>query len=89
MSLCEVCERNMGKEVHHLQHQKEASPNGIIQREDSGLVFHKNHVANLVTLCEKCHREFHKTEDTEIQHKKVKTSEGYKLKDMIEFSELK
>ena len=50
MNLCEKCKKNVGKEVHHLQHQNEANENGIINKD--GKVFHKNNVANLITLCE-------------------------------------
>jgi DNA mismatch repair protein MutS len=72
MNLCEKCNKNVGKEVHHLQHQNEANENGIINKD--GKVFHKNNVANLITLCEDCHNEIHKKN---IQHKKVKTTKGY------------
>ena len=73
MNLCEKCKKNVGKEVHHLQHQNEANENGIINKD--GKVFHKNNVANLITLCEDCHNEIHKKN---VQHKKVKTiGKGY------------
>jgi DNA mismatch repair protein MutS len=77
MNLCEKCNKNVGKEVHHLQHQNEANENGIINKD--GKVFHKNNVANLITLCEDCHNEMHKKK---VQHKKVKTSQGYKIKEI-------
>lgn len=69
VGLCEHCGKHLADEVHHLQHQKHANANGFI--EDSG--FHKNHAANLISLCEKCHDLFHKTK---TQHKKVKTAKG-------------
>ena len=73
MNFCEKCKKNVGKEVHHLQHQNEANENGIINKD--GKVFHKNNVANLITLCEDCHNEIHKKN---VQHKKVKTiGKGY------------
>jgi DNA mismatch repair protein MutS len=73
MNLCEKCNKSVGKEVHHLQHQNEANENGIINKD--GKVFHKNNVANLITLCEDCHNEIHKKN---VQHKKVKTiGKGY------------
>ena len=59
MGNCEKCGVNIGTEVHHLQHQKEANEEGVIETKDT--IFHKNHLANLVTLCESCHQEFHKT----------------------------
>lgn len=77
MNICEKCNKNVGKEVHHLQHQNEANENGIINKD--GKVFHKNNVANLITLCEDCHNEIHKKN---VQHKKVKTSKGYVLKEI-------
>jgi DNA mismatch repair protein MutS len=75
--ICEKCGVNMGTEVHHLQHQNEANNDGIIN--NNGLVFHKNNLANLITLCEKCHNEIHKSK---TQHKKVKTSKGYQIQEI-------
>ena len=77
MNLCEKCNKNAGKEVHHLQHQSEANENGIINKD--GKVFHKNNVANLITLCEDCHNEIHKSS---AQHKKVKTTKGFVLQEI-------
>ena len=77
MNLCEKCGINIGTEVHHLQHQNDANEDGIIMNNDS--VFHKNNVANLITLCEKCHLDFHKENS---KHKKVKTTRGYKIKEI-------
>ena len=74
VSLCEKCGINMGTEVHHLQHQADANENGIITTNDG--VFHKNNLANLMTLCEKCHDEIHKKN---IKQKRVKTSKGQKV----------
>jgi len=74
VSLCEMCKKGLGTDVHHLQHQNEADAAGIIMNDDS--TFHKNKLANLMTLCEKCHDEIHKTK---VQHKRVKTTKGYKL----------
>jgi len=77
MGLCEKCGLSLGTEVHHLQHQKEADEKGFITGKDG--FFHKNKLANLVTLCETCHHEFHKSKK---QHKKVKTSKGFILKEI-------
>jgi len=74
VSLCEKCGKNMGTEVHHLQHQADANEDGIISTSYS--VFHKNSLANLMTLCESCHDEIHKKG---IKQKKVRTSKGQKL----------
>jgi len=78
LSLCEKCGKNMGTEVHHLQHQCEANDDGIISNTD-GSTFHKNKLANLMTLCESCHNEFHKSNKKNVR--RVKTSKGYKVLD--------
>ena len=57
MGLCEKCGKLMGKEVHHLEPQRNANEDGIIIKD--GVPFHKNNAANLMTVCEKCHAEFH------------------------------
>ena len=68
---CEICKNKKASEVHHLQHQKNASAqNDYIQ------TFHKNHIANLLNICEDCHQKIHKSGH---QHKVVKTTAGYKL----------
>ena len=41
--------------------------------------FHKNHPANLLTLCEGCHLNIHKSGK---QHKKIKTSIGIEIEEM-------
>jgi 5-methylcytosine-specific restriction endonuclease McrA len=64
----------MGTEVHHLQHQADADENGIIKTDDA--LFHKNNLANLMTLCESCHNDMHKHD---VKQKRVKTSKGTKL----------
>jgi len=70
-----MCKKNMGTDVHHLQHQNEANSEGIIMNNDS--TFHKNKLANLMTLCDKCHDDIHKTD---VQHKRVKTTKGVVVK---------
>jgi DNA mismatch repair protein MutS len=53
--LCQICRVEIGQEIHHLQPQAvAASDSGLIRTED-GAVFHKNHPANLITLCRRCH----------------------------------
>lgn len=74
VSLCEKCGKNMGTEVHHLQHQVDANEDGIIATSDT--LFHKNNLANLMTLCETCHDDIHKKG---LKQKKVKTSKGQKI----------
>ncbi len=66
-NMCEFCKKEIGTEIHHLQHQKNADENNFIDH------FDKNHVANLASICEKCHNSVHLTDS---QHKKVSTSNG-------------
>ena len=68
---CEICKINKASEVHHLQFQKNADINNIINGE-----FHKNNKANLINICEECHDKIH---EKNIQFKFVKTSDGYEL----------
>ena len=78
MGICEKCGLKIGTEVHHLQHQKDANEKGILERDNN--LFHKNNLANLITLCESCHHEIHKTKK---QHKKVKTTKGIKVVEIL------
>ena len=66
---CEICGA-AGEEVHHLKHQASADVNQFIESH------HKNHPANLVNLCEKCHDKIHEEGG---EHKIVKTSKGYEI----------
>ena len=70
---CEKCGKNMATEVHHLQYQQDADVRGLIENQKDGLTFHKNHPANLISLCNTCHDEIH---NTGTRLKKVKTSKG-------------
>ena len=54
--LCEICKIEMGEETHHLSPQKDANADGFIG------TFHKNHPANLASVCEKCHLKLHKND---------------------------
>ena len=73
--ICEKCGKKMATEVHHLQYQQDADDKGIIKNADGDLTFHKNHPANLLSICEQCHDEIHKTG---AKLKKVKTTKGDK-----------
>ena len=68
---CEICKENISTEVHHLQFQKNASPEGIINNE-----FHKNHKANLINICEECHLKIH---ESEKEYRITKGTKGYEL----------
>jgi DNA mismatch repair protein MutS len=78
VSMCENCFKNPAKEVHHLQHQSEANDIGLINNSDR--VFHKNNLANLMSLCEACHDEMH--EKFKKGSKRVKTTRGYKVQEI-------
>lgn len=68
-SVCELC-GGAGDEVHHLQHQADADSQGFIGST------HKNHPANLLNVCEKCHDKLH---NSGKQHRVAKTSTGYAI----------
>lgn len=53
--ICEICNTNKASEIHHLQYQKHANKNNYINE------FHKNHNANLISICDKCHDNIHTT----------------------------
>ena len=74
--LCQQCGKEMASDVHHLQHQIDANDKGIIQNDE--FVFHKNHSANLLNLCKKCHDIYH---EKTTQHKKIKTTKGIIIKE--------
>jgi DNA mismatch repair protein MutS len=80
--MCEKCGIHLAREVHHLQHQQEANDKGIIKT--TGLNFHKNHAANLLNVCDKCHDEFHNDEKNEKRYKKVKSTKGTIVKEVKE-----
>jgi DNA mismatch repair protein MutS len=78
VSMCEICGNQMSSEVHHLNHQKDANEDGFIILNDGSSV-HKNHPANLLSLCEKCHTDIHKREnhtDDKKKPRKTKTTRG-------------
>lgn len=66
---CELCGKD-GNDIHHLQYQKDANEKGFIKS------FHKNHKANLINICNKCHDDIH---ENNKKYKKTKTNEGYKI----------
>jgi DNA mismatch repair protein MutS len=78
VGVCENCGKSPGTEVHHLQHQAHANSVGYINDSDS--TFHKNTLANLMTLCETCHNEQHKV--SKKGGKRVKTTKGTQIKDI-------
>ena len=71
--LCELCKIRKADEVHHLEY-KMNSKNGYINKD--GLNFRKDHVANLINICEICHDNIHRNK---TRLKKTKVGEAYKL----------
>jgi DNA mismatch repair protein MutS len=77
--LCEMCREDVAEEMHHLQEQHLADENGRIGS------IHKNHPANLMSLCGKCHQKMHQdtpisSPDSSFEKPKVvrkKTTKGY------------
>jgi DNA mismatch repair protein MutS len=65
--VCEFCKSRIGTEIHHLQYQKTATKTGHIGH------FHKNHKANLASICEECHDKIH---DLGLVYEKKKTVDG-------------
>jgi DNA mismatch repair protein MutS len=57
---CENCRNQLGEEIHHLREQREANrENGYFEGENGNHWIHKNHPANLMSVCSKCHDLFH------------------------------
>jgi DNA mismatch repair protein MutS len=70
---CEMCKEEIGEEMHHLREQREADSKGFIEG------FHKNHPANLVSLCIKCHDKCHDPDPLKKKRVIKKTTHGYQL----------
>ena len=71
--MCQFCKKKPADHVHHLCYQNEATENGYITS------FHKNHAANLISVCESCHQNIHSTNK---RYKFVKTSQGMELQQL-------
>ena len=69
---CEFCGEK-ATEIHHMQPQEQANTEGFIKN------FHKNHKANLSSICNKCHKKFTKNN---TKHIRVKTDIGMTLIEM-------
>ena len=70
---CEFCKIRESEEIHHLSRQEDADKDNYIN------TFHKNHTANLSNVCKTCHNYF---TINRIVHKRIKSSNGYKLIEM-------
>ena len=66
---CEICNKD-AKDIHHLQFQEDANEDGHINH------FHKNHRANLMSICKECHDHITKNK---IRYRRTKTSDGIKF----------
>ena len=75
--ICEICDKEIASEIHHILPQKEADKDGFITLED-GSVVHKNHPANLMSVCESCHQKYHENNEHILLLRK-KTNKGYKI----------
>lgn len=72
---CEIC-GGVSSDIHHIQEQHLADAQGYINN-----TFHKNHPANLMSLCEKCHQKtHHASEDTDSRLSPLTTSTAPKRK---------
>jgi DNA mismatch repair protein MutS len=66
--MCEMCGEKMGEETHHLYPQKDSNKDGFIG------TFHKNHAANLLSVCESCHLSIHAAQEKPSTNVPIKTS---------------
>lgn len=60
--LCEICGQNVGEETHHVLEQADADQDGMVrinQDNETPTLVHKNHPANLMSLCSQCHLKQH------------------------------
>ena len=74
---CEICNEKMGEEIHHMQQQKDSNAQGFIGS------FHKNHPANLMSICTVCHDKIHNDKQSdETMLVRRKTTNGYMLKEV-------
>lgn len=69
---CELCGKN-AVDIHHMYPQKDANKDGFIKG------FHKNHKANLMNICKKCHI---KVTRNDTKHIVKKTSTGLLLQEV-------
>lgn len=68
--ICEFCKKDLGTEIHHLQYQNKSNKREYIEE------FHKDHPANLASVCETCHRNIH---SLGLVYEKKKTFDGYSI----------
>ena len=61
MTNCSICSSRDKLETHHINFQKDTDKNGFINKDNKKHI-HKNHISNLIVLCEKCHDKIHNNE---------------------------
>lgn len=66
--ICEICDKKIGEEVHHLIPQEFSGENGWIEG-----VGNKNNKANLSNICKECHKELTKSKK---KMRRKKTTKG-------------
>ena len=54
VTMCEICKKKPAVETHHIKQQKDANEMGYIG------TMHKDHISNLIGICESCHKKEHK-----------------------------
>lgn len=54
VTMCEICKKKPAVETHHKKQQKDANEMGYIG------TMHKDHISNLIGICESCHKKEHK-----------------------------
>jgi len=70
-TICEICKKKRGVDTHHLEYKGKANnKTGYINS------FNKNHTANLVSVCDVCHKKIH---EEDIEMRKTKTTKGTRL----------
>jgi DNA mismatch repair protein MutS len=74
-SNCELC-GNKFDEIHHMEYQEMANDKGILP---DGYT-HKNHKANLMSICSKCHDRLHR-EQKVLRRKK--TTKGFTFTELV------
>jgi DNA mismatch repair protein MutS len=81
---CEMCNEKIGEEIHHMQQQHTSNEHGFIGS------FHKNHPANLMSICTVCHDKLHNDKQSdETMLVRRKTTNGYMLKEVERENKLK
>jgi len=55
LNKCEVCNIYEANQTHHIIEQHKADENGFVYNEYTKSKIHKDHISNLVGLCENCH----------------------------------